>query len=282
MQVTNEQLRSYQESGFVFIPNCFSQTEINLMKNELPTLYAQDSAGRVLEKDGNIVRAIHGSYNINEVFWRLSRHPRILEPAMQFLRDQVYVYQFKINAKAAFSGDKWEWHQDFIFWLNEDGMPSPRAVNVFVFINEVNEFNAPMFFIPGSHKEGLIAVEPKKHQANDHESQASWISSFTADLKYSLDREIVSTLVARYGIVALKGPPGSVIFSHPNLVHASAANISPFDRPLAIITYNSLKNIPRSIENRRPEFLVSRDYRPLVPSSDNTLLLLAQNHLQES
>jgi ectoine hydroxylase len=40
----------------------------------------------------------------------------------------VYIYQFKINVKAAFGGDVWQWHQDYIFWRNEDGMPGTESL----------------------------------------------------------------------------------------------------------------------------------------------------------
>jgi Phytanoyl-CoA dioxygenase (PhyH) len=56
----------------------------------------------------------------------------------------------------------------------------------------------------------------------------------TADLKYALRKEAVAGLVGEYGITAAKGPAGSVLFFHSNMVHGSPNNISPFDRLLAI------------------------------------------------
>ena len=37
-----------------------------------------------------------------------------------------------------------------------DGVPAPLALNLHVFLDEVNEFNGPLWFIPKSHKKGAI------------------------------------------------------------------------------------------------------------------------------
>jgi ectoine hydroxylase-related dioxygenase (phytanoyl-CoA dioxygenase family) len=272
MHLTEAQLRSYTDNGFLFLPECFTRAEIDTVKAELPTIFAEDSLRRVLEKESNIVRSVYGSHTTNEVAYRLAHHPRIVEPAMQILDGKTYIYQFKINAKAAFGGDVWEWHQDYIFWQNEDGMPLPRVVNAVIFLDEVHEFNGPLIFIPGSHQEGVIDVRARNVLPSGYQNNPAWISNLTADLKYSLDKGALATLVERYGgMVAPKGLAGSVLFFHGNVVHGSAANISPFDRNIVLVTFNSLENIPVPTKEPRPEFLVSRDFRPVEPLADTVL-----------
>jgi L-proline 4-hydroxylase len=277
MQITQEQLGFYSNNGFLLLPEFFSPVEIRKMSAELPTLLGEDSQCKVVEKEGGVLRSIYGSHTKNEVFRRLSCHPRIVEPARQILDNDVYVYQFKINIKSAFSGDLWDWHQDFIFWQNEDGVPSDRMINVAVFIDDVNEFNGPMYLIPGSHRQGTLEAPARKViSAEDnsvYKNSPSWISNLTAEIKYSVCRDVVSQLVSRFGIVAAKGVSGSVLFFHSNLVHASPNNISPFDRVIVFATYNSTNNIPITTGCRRPDFLCSWDYRPLVTVSDSALLL---------
>jgi ectoine hydroxylase len=166
-----------------------------------------------------------------------------------------------------------------VFWRKEDGLPQARITNVVVFLNEVNEFNGPLFVIPGSHKEGSFDVQPrdgdpdgKVRQSQQYKDSPAWISNLTADLKYSLNRELVVELVNRYGIDAPKGPAGSVLFFHCNLAHGSSNNISPFDRTVVIISFNSVENAPGVVESPRPEFLASRDTSPIVPVPDDALL----------
>ena len=86
------------------------------------------------------------------MFRLLAHHPRLVEPLQQVFGESVYVHQFKLNAKAAFEGDVWQWHQDYGTWARDDGMPEPRAMNIAVFLDEVHPFNGALMLVPGSHK----------------------------------------------------------------------------------------------------------------------------------
>ena len=134
--LTAEQIKYYRENGLLFIPELFCQKEVKAMQAAVDDLMVKDTPGRMLEKDNKTVRALHGCHLDSETFDALTRHPSLLTSACEILDSDVYVYQFKINFKAAFGGDLWPWHQDFVFWDEEDGMPSPKALNVAVFLDE--------------------------------------------------------------------------------------------------------------------------------------------------
>jgi ectoine hydroxylase len=104
-----------------------------------------------------------------------------------------------------------------------------------------------------------------------YEGQPDWVGDLTADLKFTISREILARLVTRRPIVAPKGAAGSVLFFHPNVVHGSTQNMSPFDRTLSIISYCSVGNVPQHVV--RPDFLVGRDYSPIVPLAQDQLVL---------
>src|SRR5581483_9283653 len=252
MHLSNSQINRYHEDGYILITSCFSESEIELMRAEALELAGRNPPGLVLEKDSNYVRALHGCHLLSPLFQRLTQLPKTLLPIEQLIDSPAYVYQFKINFKAAFGGDVWKWHQDYIFWFKEDGMPAPRCSNAVIFFDEVHEFNGPLMFIPGSHRYGLLEVPVH----NGRKPDGHWTENVTADLKYSLDRETLMRLVSESSIVAPKGPRGSILFFHPNLVHGSVPNISPFGRMMTIITYNSVHNVPVEQGSSRPEFLV--------------------------
>ncbi len=272
MILTQAQLQEYQEKGFILLPDYFSALEVERMKTEQANILAGNTAHTVLENDKTTIRSIHGSHTNSQVFQNLSQISRLVEPAMQILNSQVYVYQFKINIKAAFSGDVWQWHQDYIFWRKEDGMPTSRVTNVIIFLDDMNEFNGPLFFIPGSHQEGMIDVVLQNTTNTKEQNKTQWSANFSNNLTYSLNRHTVANLVNKYGISDIKALAGSALFFDSNIVHASPSNISPFSRSVVIITYNSVENIPVSIPNKRPEFIVSRDYQSITPVSDNVLI----------
>jgi ectoine hydroxylase-related dioxygenase (phytanoyl-CoA dioxygenase family) len=278
MFLTTEQLQSYEENGLLFLPEYFSRAEVEIMKREATSLLRREAVNRVVEKSGELVRSVYGAHMNNDLFKQLSKHARTVEPAMQVLGSKTYVYQSKINAKAAFGGDIWEWHQDYIFWHKEDGMPTARVTNFIIFLDDVNEFNGPLYFIPGSHHEGMIDITSdneslalKLNQHKPYQGSPAWLGNLTANLKYALNREIIGELVRKYGIVSPKGTAGAVLLTHANIVHGSPSNISPFDRMVAIITFNSIENLPRAVANPRPEFLASRDYTPITPLANKPL-----------
>jgi ectoine hydroxylase len=273
---TTSHLEEYRANGFCLVHDCFSAEEIDTVREALPAIFAEDSPGRVLEKGSQSVRSVYGSHKTHEVFSLLVRHPRLVDAAQRILDSAVYVYQFKVNVKAAFSGDVWDWHQDYIFWREEDGTPDPRLTNVALFLDDVTEFNAPVFFIPGTHREDVIEAASQTSSVEaavraEYGPAPSWLSNLTADLKYSLPREVVATLARHRGLASAKGPAGSLLFFHPNLVHASSNNVSPFSRRVAFVTYNSVYNVPRAVAKPRPDFLASRDATPILAVGDDAL-----------
>jgi ectoine hydroxylase len=170
------------------------------------------------------------------------------------------MHQFKINGKMAFEGDVWQWHQDYGTWFNDDLMPSTRAMNVAIFLDEVTEFNGPLLFIPGSHKKGVI--------------KANHDLTTTSYPLWTIDNNLIKQLVDRAGghdggIVSPKGPAGSMIIFHSCLVHASSNNLSPFNR---ISVYLSLCAVSNHIRRfKRKEYIAHRDFTPIECLPDDCL-----------
>ena len=156
MRLNQEQIDQFNRDGYVFMPECFSRDEAALLRREADVVYAQDREEVWREKDGSTPRTAFAAHLYNEAFRRLGAHPRLIEPVEQLLDGKLYMHQYKVNAKAAFDGDVWQWHQDFGTWHRDDGMPEPRAMNIAVFLDEVTEFNGPLMFIPGSHRDGVF------------------------------------------------------------------------------------------------------------------------------
>ncbi|NBA97638.1 phytanoyl-CoA dioxygenase family protein [Pseudomonas sp. R5(2019)] len=254
MKLTQEQIKAYDEEGYILLPSLFSPAEAALMKSRLPALYRLNRDEVVKEKSG-VVRTVFAAHTFDEVFARVASHPRLIEPARQLLNSEVYMHQFKINAKAAFNGDIWQWHQDFGTWHQDDGMPEARAMNVAIFLDDVNEFNGPLMFIPRSHKEGRL--------------DASHDLTTTSYPLWTLDNAKVSELVEQGGIVAPKGVAGTVLIFQSTLVHASSPNLSPWDRNTLYVTTNSVENAIRKFQ--RPDYIAHRDFTPIRTLDDTCL-----------
>jgi ectoine hydroxylase len=259
-----EQLRAYQRDGFVLVEKVLGGRALDFLRAELPKVLAEESPRRVLEADSVTVRSVYGCHLVSEVFASLVRHPLLLEPARQLVGGEVYLYQHRINAKRALTGDVWRWHQDLIYWTKDDGLPSDAAVTVALLIDNASSENAPILAIPGSHRMGLLQTGPPPAPAEG----PSWQASLVADLKYSIPAKTCEALTTRHGIRELTGPPGSLVIFHPALVHSSRVNRSPDDRRILFHTYSRVDNVPSIMGERRPDFLVGRDTAPITPRLD--------------
>src|SRR5215207_6091376 len=250
MNLSAEQLKAFDDQGYVFLPNCFSEDDITLLRIEGEQVLKADRQEVWREKTG-APRTAFAAQTFSEVFRLLVSHPRLVGPLKQYFGEDVYVHQFKLNAKAAFEGDVWQWHQDYGTWARDDGMPEARAMNIAVFLDEVMAVNGPLMFIPKSHKAGTLAA--------GHDTVT------TSYPLWTLDNTTVTGLVREAepadggpGIVAPTGKPGSVLMFHGNLVHASPPNMTPYPRKIVYLTLCAVSN--HITKFTRPEFIAHRDF----------------------
>jgi len=261
MKLTPEQIQRFDRDGYLFFPGQFTAPEMKVLIDEVPALYARREVYNVREKGSDSVRTNFAAHMYSEPFARLGRHPRMVGPVQSILGDKLYMHQFKINGKAAFNGDVWQWHQDYGTWLNDDGMPEARAMNVAIFLDDVTEFNGPLMFIPGSHKKGVVDA---KHDLTT-----------TSYPLWTVDNALIAEMVERAGgrnggLVSPHGPAGSMILFHGCLLHASGSNLSPWNRVAVYLSLNAVDNHIR--RHKRPEYICHRDFTPIETLPDDCLL----------
>jgi len=261
MRLTDEQIETFNTEGWLFLPELFSPEEVALLKREAESIYDEDRPEVWREKDG-APRTAFAAHTYNEAFRLLGAHPRLIEPIEQLFGEKLYMHQYKINAKAAFTGAVWQWHQDYGTWKRDDGMPEPRAMNISVFLDEVMPINGPLMLVPKSQTAGDL--------------KASHDTETTSYPLWTLDQETVTRLVAEGGIVAPTGKPGGVLMFHGNLVHGSSGNITPYPRKIVYLTLNAVSNYIRT--PTRPDFIAHQDFTPIEPVADDSLTHLARAH----
>ena len=254
MLLNNNDLEKFDKDGYLFFPELFNSDEAALLKEEADKVYLENRK-EVWKESTGVARTAFAAHTYNEAFRRLAAHPRLINPVSQILDGDVYMHQFKLNAKAAVDGAVWQWHQDYGTWKRDDGMPEPRAMNIAVFLDDVTAANGPLLFIPGSHKIGVIDA------GHDLET--------TSYPLWTLDNEKVLELAERGGCIAPTGAAGSMLMFSSLLVHASPPNISPFGRS---IVYLSLCHVDNHIQRfNREEWIAHRDFTPISKLDDNCL-----------
>lgn len=259
MKLTETQLATYKQDGFVVLPSLFSAEEVEEMKAELRRIQNIDTDHLVREKTGGVAKTIFKTHEkdsptASPIFYNAVRSPRLLEPAKQLLDDQeLYVYHTKCNLKTAIDGSVWQWHQDFGTW-HIDGVKDPNMTTALIMLDEPNEIGGCLYFIPGSHKLG--SLDPEFDEATGYRF-------------FVVPKPTMLDIFAKYpDPVPIIGKPGTVVLFDANIVHASGHNLSGNDRWQAYVVYNQVKNKPIDVDNPRPDYVRSTNFSALQVGPD--------------
>jgi ectoine hydroxylase len=248
VRLSDEQVADYARDGIIALPGLFSADEVAAIDAALPRLFAERCPENFREKSSDVVRTAMGLHQRDDLFARLVRDARLVEPARQLLGDDdLYVQQVKVNAKEAFTGEQWQWHYDFATHHHEDGVPEPLALNLHIFLDEVTEFNGPLWFVPGSHRDGPV--------------RASLDIVTTSYPLWTVGPDVVGPIVNRGGILAPKGAAGTVLIFGDSMVHCSPPNLSPWPRRIFSLILNPVRN--RQTRFGRPDHQHHRDFTPV-------------------
>jgi ectoine hydroxylase len=263
--LTQEQLAAYERDGFLLLSNYFPPEEVKVFLREFEQMgrksELQDREEMILEPDSDTPRSVFNPHRFSELFERLSRDRRILDKVTQLLGGPAYIHHGRVNIKPAFHGKSFPWHSDFETWHAEDGLPRCRVLTAWLMLTGNNEFNGPLYLVPGSHRWFVSCAgrTPQDHHQVSLRRQEYGVPS----------SEIMRRLVAEGGIAGAYGPAGTLVFHEGNTMHGSPTNISPWPRTNLMWVYNSVENTPLDkpfgAEKPRPEFLRNTDWTPLQP-----------------
>src|SRR5262249_37288400 len=82
MPLTAQQLRDFADEGYLFLPGCFSEAEVAILRDEAEAIYATDRPQVWREKTG-APRTAFAAHTYNEAFRLLGSHPRLIRPVEQ-------------------------------------------------------------------------------------------------------------------------------------------------------------------------------------------------------
>src|SRR5205823_4545204 len=158
--------------------------------------------------------------------------PRIVNNIRILMAEEIAFFHGKVMLKEARQGGAWEWHQDYGYWYDQ-GYAFPRLMSAFVALDPAVRANGCLQVLRGSHRLGRLSHSKVGTQTGADPSRIAQIE----------------TLFER---VYCEMTPGSVLFFHCNLLHASGPNESDRPRRSFIICYNALGN-PQFTERKTSE-----------------------------
>lgn len=251
--MNDDDLNSYREKGFV----CLNNPKIFLPENIEKKISNSQLSVKFFESDGQTVRSYYGFHRDTEVRnWLLEQNAIKLICRKIFPDDEIYIHQSKVNIKNKAESSVWPYHRDFPFWNVFDGIEKNRLLNLVIFLDDVNERNGALSFIPGSQ---FYFLEREKDFANQ---EFSLEGSASSNLLFDFSEEEVAGFSELFGKEICTGPKGSLLIFDPDTVHGSSFSYEDFSRKLLILTFNVCSNKPR-IPAVRPDYLCSTDFTPL-------------------
>ena len=94
MHLTKDQLKKFDEDGYLFFPNLFTKEEVKCLSSEVPKLYNIRAEYNYREKGSDLVRTNFAAHLYSKPFAKLARHPRMIKPVEDILKEKLYMHQF--------------------------------------------------------------------------------------------------------------------------------------------------------------------------------------------
>lgn len=159
-KLTHGQIEHYNAQGFVQPLDVFGGSEIADIRAYIDRMMADMGE--------------QGGYGINcyqarlSGLWDIATDPRILDHVEDIIGPNILCWATAILSKRAGDPKAVPWHQDASFWA----LSPARTVTVWLAIDDADDENSAMRFIPGSHDKGVMAVRQTGANAVFHKETA--------------------------------------------------------------------------------------------------------------
>ena len=146
-QLSAAQVRQYNERGYVFPIDIFSQSEIEEIRR-----YFDDLLPKALEAGWNSYELTNWHKHCRGV-WDIVTDSRIIDVMEDMLGETVILRHSHFFAKLPGDGMRVSWHQDASYWP----LTPSKVVSAWLAIDDSDVGNGAMQVIPGSHLNAQVA-----------------------------------------------------------------------------------------------------------------------------
>ena len=209
----------YETDGVVRVPGFLQSDEVAAARAELDRYIREDlpsrpADARTFEKDDKTVRNLWRLEQHNEFFRALGLRPDILALIAPLVNGDPVLCAVETFNKPALIGSGVPPHQDNAYFCQTP----PDMLTVWIAIDAVTEANGPVFFIKGSHLEGMRPTRPSGVRGNS----------------IGLAESPAVPLPEQYcGLLQ----PGDATIHHCQTIHHSAPNTPPHSRLGLLLVY---------------------------------------------
>ncbi len=162
--LTNDQVASYRENGFLVIENLLSPEELAFWRKAVTEAVVErngvkipGTTGKVSEDDGinedaeyysNVFDQLLNLWQTNDKMKELMTDPKIGEMAAKLSGSEgIRIWHDQALIKKPWANPT-SWHLDTPFW----SFDSREALSIWIALDDATPENGCLYFIPGSHK----------------------------------------------------------------------------------------------------------------------------------
>lgn len=206
----SELKKSFEQDGYIFIPGFLSNKEVNEIRKQLdvfiekvvPTMPAEHKFYED-KSDEKTLKQLQDLHNYNPFFSEVLNKSRFQQIAEVLLEDKVIGKNLEYFNKPPKIGKPTPPHQDgYYFMLNP-----PKAVTMWVALEDVDEENGCVRYIKGSHLTGM-----RPHGKTQTLGFSQGITDY-GDEDYSAE-------------IAFPANPGDLLIHHALTIHRADGNKS--------------------------------------------------------
>ena len=217
--LTQAQIDSFWSDGYVKVGKVLDDAQIELLRNEYDATFEQARNGQINFRNlsinnsddhdekkgaGQQMLQIMQMCEVNLHFRRLVHDEHLLDLIEDLIGPNIQLFHDQALYKPAYHGGPVFWHQDNAYWKCSPA----NLVSVWLTLDDVDEHNGAMQFMPGSH------LRPVGHERAQS-------SSALLDSGDQVDE-------SKKVIVDL--PAGGVCIHHCQTLHHTAPNTTPRQR----------------------------------------------------
>lgn len=256
LELTQEQFDAFAADGFLSVPDFYDAEEMDLLLRVARSdMEKTENVGGPVDAAGRKSKLwLTADTERDDIYNAICHGRRMVTAMSRLLEDEVYLYHYKMMVKEPHVGGAWEWHQDYGYWYN-NGCLYPDMASCMIAVDRAHAGNGCLQVLRGSHKMGRI-----EHGKSGTQTGA--------------DPERVKLAEKHLELVTCEMEPGTALFFHANLLHASGPNDSPDPRWALICCYNTKHN-PCHDRGGHPS------YRPLEIWEDDRVKELGHEQLRQ-
>ena len=254
--LSKEQHEDFKQNGYLIVENVLDKAavkQIRLTAERDAQLAKNVQINKNYEEEGVGTKLVYKDRLGDDAYSAYVRSRRLIEPMEELFNEKMRHYYHLQMLKDPNTGG-WQWHQDYGYHYKE--FFYPNFVSLMLALDPCTRDNGCLRVLRGSHRIGRLEHQECGSQLMADPERIEWATRELEEVHCELS-------------------PGSVLYFHGNILHASDPNHSSLPRWSIVAAYVTASNTCVLPE-------VEKKLSPVLdPWDDKKIAMITQNNLSD-